>query len=432
MKSTLPPRVRILRDRQGSIYVAVLGVALIVSLVSMTAMQVVRMQLKSARAAEQISTAEVMARSAVEYALALIDGDPSWRSAYNHGQEYPASWVDLNGVGEFKFKLLDSDGNLSDDQNDAVTLQGIGRCGDATYVASVMLEPQGAPLSCLEASFCTNGNITTPALISITTNQFISSNDTIDVSDIGCSVQGSAQAVNNINGPVTGSRVTGIAPREMPHEHVFDYYLYNGTWMDVDTLPLSALSNPAIENTLLSPNYNPFGKTNPSGIYVIDCKGKSVVIRNSRILGTIVLLNPGSLTGLYDSVHISPAADNLPVILAQGDIYIATNSSNLSEATLGVNFNPVGSAYLNVSDSDMNDVYPSIVSGLVYASGTIKFSLGLGTSRMRGVVISQQAPVISKLASFTYDWVFYQNPPPGFAAGPQWRVMPASWQRAPY
>lgn len=432
MKPTFPRQSKSGRSRQGSVYVAVLGVALIVSIISLTAMQITRLQLKSAVATEEIAAAQVMARSAVEYALALIEGNASWRSAYNHGQEYPGSWVSLNGVGEFKFMLLDSDGNLSDDQNDVVTVKGIGRSGDATYVASVKLEPQGAPLSCLEASFCTNGNIATPILVPITTNQFISSNGSINVSATGSSVQGSAQAVVNISGTVTGSRLTGIVPREMPHEHVFDYYLYNGTWIDVDSLPVDLASNPVIENTLLSPNSNPFGRKNPSGIYVIDCKGKSLLIRNCRIMGTIVLLNPGSSAGLYDSIHISPAAANLPAVLAQGDLCIRTSSIDLSELVLGVNFNPIGTAYLEVSDSDLIDIYPSIVDGLVYASGKITFDSGLGTSRLRGVTISQQAPVINKLVSFTYDPVFYSYPPPGFAAGPQWRVMPASWQRTSY
>ncbi len=34
--------------------------------------------------------------------------------------------------------------------------------------------------------------------------------------------------------------------------------------------------------------------------------------------------------------------------------------------------------------------------------------------------------------TFKYDSVFFNYPPPGFAQGPEWRVMPASWQRTSY
>lgn len=405
---------------------------MIVSIVSLSAMQLTRLQRKSVLATGGIAEARLMAQSAVEYALAQITADPNgWRTTFTSGNEYPTDWVNLGGSGDFKFVLTDSDGSLSDDVNDAITLRGIGRSGDAIHVATVILEPTGAPLSCLGVSFCTNGNFDTAAFVYFETDQTISSNTNINVSPMLSWIQGNAEAVGTISGTVTGNTTEGATPRELPHEHAFDYYLRNGTWIDVNALPVNAGNRPLIREVLLAPNVNPFGATNPAGIYVIDCQSKDLLIKDCRVVGTIVLLNTGSAVALKDSVVLEPAVGNFPSLLVQGDIRIQTSDVDLSESTIGVNLNPVGTPYRLVEDSDQSDTYPSVVRGLVYVSGTLTLKSELLHTRFRGVVVCEEV-VADHPATLRFNPDFFNYPPPGFTQGPEWRVMPASWQRASY
>ena len=422
---------RVNKLRQGGVYIAVLGVAMIVSIVSFSAMQVSRLQRKLALASGEVAEAQRMAQSAVEYALAQITADSSWRTTYVSGNEYPASWVSLGGSGDFKFVLTDSDGSLSDNVNDGVILKGIGRSGDAIHIVTVTLEPTGNPLDCLAISFCTNGTLDTTLTVTLVSDQTISSNGNIDVTSMGSSIVGNAEAVGTISGAVAGITTEGISPRELPHDYVFDYYLHNGTWIDVNSLPLESTNKPLISGVLLAPKANPYGATNPAGIYVIDCQGMDLCIRDCRIVGTIVLLNPGSSTGLESSVAIEPAVPNFPSLLVQGDLLVKTSDTDLSEMALGVNLNPVGTPYQDIENSDQNDVYPSVVEGLVYVSGKLKLFPDMLDSKFRGVVVCNEVLACSD-ASFEYDGIFFRNPPPGFAQGPEWRVMPASWQRVSY
>ena len=402
---------------------------MIVSIVSLSAMQITRLQRKSALAADEMAEARLMAQSAIESGLALITANPTWRTIFVSGNENPTVWVSLGGSGDFKFVLTDPDGSLSDDVNDAVTLRGIGRSGEATHVATVMLEPTGAPLGCLEVSLCVNGDLVTQSGGIVETDQIISSNGNIDANL--ALITGDVEAGVGINGTVDGSSISGISPREMPHEHVFDYYRFNGTWIDINALPVDGSNNPLISSVLLTPTANPFGATNPAGIYVIDCQGKDLRIEDCRIVGTIVLLNPGPSTALVDSVVLEPAAPNFPSLLVQGDIKIRTSDVDLSESAIGVNLNPVGTPYQDVEDSDQTDTYASVIRGLVYVSGTLNLSPDLLHSRFRGVVVCEEIIAASQV-TFEYDSVFFNYPPPGFAQGPEWRVMPASWQRTSY
>jgi hypothetical protein len=292
-----------------------------------------------------------------------------------------------------------------------------------------MLEPTGNPLDCLEVSLCVDDNIEPQSGGDMTTDQIISSNGNID--GVGASIVGDVEAVGEVTATITGSSIFGAAPREMPHEHVFDYYRFNGTWIDVDTLPVDGSNNPLISSVLLTPKLNPFGATNPAGIYVIDCQGKDLSIEDCRIVGTIVLLNPGTSTALAGSVVLQPAAANFPSLLVQGDIAILTSDGDLSEAAIGVNLNPVGTPYRLAEDSDQSDTYASVIRGLVYVSGTLKLTPDFLHSRFLGAVVCEKILAGSPV-TFKYDSVFFDYPPPGFAQGPEWRVMPASWQRASY
>ncbi|MCA9025072.1 MAG: hypothetical protein KDA86_07650 [Planctomycetaceae bacterium] len=413
--------------RAGYLYLGVMMTALIVGLVGVSALSVARVKFDTAQRQNDLFTAQTLARTAIEDAVRQINDDASWRTNLSINIEYPDPAHNL-GAGSFTWKLSDDDGNLSDDDADAAWLTGIGRVGDAVFVETVMLQPTGAGLSCLEAAFHCGTSVTLGSAADIETDQFFSSNGSINASALLSKIDGNAEAVGTITGAVTGTTTEGITPRRMPSETVFDYYLRNGTWIDYDSLENGG-GGKRIRQTVLSPNLNPFGSAvNAEGIYVIDCQNQQLTIENTRILGTLVLVNSSASTFIDFSQYWSPAVLNYPTLLVDGSISFRYLSGDLDENDQGSNYNPVGAPYEGSEDSDTNDTYPSKIKGLVYVSGTLKLPTLTPDSLVDGCVICGTLDARSD-ATFDYRATFLNYPPPGFASGNPMQIAPGTWHR---
>ncbi len=175
-----------------------------------------------------------------------------------------------------------------------------------------------------------------------------------------------------------------------------------------------------LRQTLLSPQHNPFGtgETNNEGIYIIDCGGKDIIIEDCRIVGTLVLINPGGQSVVQGSVCWEPARNNYPALLTSKDLTIATSSAGLSEADINVNLNPPGSSGtpypypLGTANGDMQDAYPSRIRGLVYSREKLKFEnapIIAGTVLTNGDIELRDA-----VLTLNYKVVHLHDPPPGF------------------
>ncbi len=410
-------------SRSGYLYIAVLITTTLVAMIGLAASSVARLELNLVNQSSDLVQAQALARTAVEEAILRIENDPNWRTAYSNNVEAPNP-AESVGNGTITFKLVDSDGNLGDDDSDWVLATGIGRVGDATAAESVRLYPTGTPLTCLEPAICCGGDITPMYGADVHTNQFVSSNGHVDASSSGTSIDGSAEAVGSIQGTIIGTQTTGITPRVLPGSDVFEYYKDNGTWID-----FSAIPSGTIEKSVLSPASNPYGTTtNPEGIYVVDCEGSNLTIRNTRIVGTLVVLNPGTSSYAGWSIRWDPAVPNYPALLVDGNFSLAHSGSDLSEETHSTNFNPVGTAYGGEEDGDSSDTYPSDIRGLVFINGTFKNTLG-GGNPINGGLIAQEMTIHT---TFTVDYrsTFKDYPPPGFASGNPMRISPGSWKRA--
>src|SRR5688500_10995909 len=127
--------------RRGSIYAVVLAMAILVSLIGLSAVAVGRINLRTAGTGGDAMAAELLALSAVEHAIAVVNREANWRDRLENDVETPE--VRLGG-GTFAWKLVDGttdangDGVMDDGDGalDAGGLQparlfGIGRVGDA-------------------------------------------------------------------------------------------------------------------------------------------------------------------------------------------------------------------------------------------------------------------------------------------------------------
>lgn len=211
----------------------------------------------------------------------------------------------------------------------------------------------------------------------------------------------------------------------------------NQYYMDrVSLIDASRPSNQyVITRALLSPQSNPFGNriTNPEGIYVINCAGKDVVVNRSRIVGTLVFLNPGGNSAIQDPVVWEPARNNYPSLMSNDTIQIAFDSAVVvNEAALGANFNPPGAPYPYLSgttNTTKTETYPCRMSGLMYSQKDLKFS---AAPDIAGVVIAREKIAVSATSlSLSYINTYLYDPPPGFSQGTaDLRVVPGTWIRS--
>ena len=413
--------------RRGSVYVLVLGVAMLVLIIGVSSLTVARIQTRVVTREADSRRAEVLALSAVEQAVTVVSTTPAWRTLYVH--DVPTSEIALGG-GFVSFKLVDqADTNLAVGDGDAVRLYGTGRVENAVRVHSVLLEPTGTGLDCLGVSVHVNGDIFANTSDTITSDQTVSSNGLVNMTASGSAINADVEAVGAISGNITGSTTSGVPPKQMPGPTVFDYYLTMGTWIDINDLPVDGGGYPSITKRVLSPASNPFGPaTNPQGIYVIDCAGLSPRIRRSRIVGTLVLINCGPTANVTLEINWAPAIPNYPALLVLGDMGFRHDTNPLDEGALNMNFNPVGTPYQGSEDADTLDTYPSVITGLVYVSGTLDVIYTNSDHTVDGVIVAGQLATDFEDLVVTYESVFVNYPPPGFGSGDPMVPVPGTWR----
>lgn len=207
-----------------------------------------------------------------------------------------------------------------------------------------------------------------------------------------------------------------------------DYYIDGVSLIDT-TYPRNDY---VIDRKLISPAANPFGGlVNTQGIYVISCNGQDLVIADSRIVGTLVLLNPGANTAIQRSVSWEPAIVNYPALLTNGSVQVEFQTTGLSESSQNLNFNPPGTPYPyfgGASNVEASDAYPSKIAGIFYSAGDIAFS---ETPTMSGVVIANGVIVVNADSlTLQYGSSYLNNPPPGFDLGlTRVKPVPGTWTR---
>lgn len=389
------------RHRHGTIYIAVLGVALIVGVFAAAAMQIARIELHHAVSADEMARARLAAQSGIEYAISVINGNSDWRTKYT-SDDLPTA-RSLTGTESFTFTLSDDDdgGHLTDDQQLWVTLRSEGKSGKATSVAKVRLQPTGEGLSCLESSLHSGGILTVTSTIQAT-NQRISANNNINATT--GSVQGNAASTGTISGTISGQPSPNVSPAwEMPDpDDVFEYYKANGKQIPVGSLV----------GEVLSPVLNTYsGDIDPEdGIYVMDCQWASITIMNCRIEGTLVLLNAGPGTEISNRMSVAPAIPNFPVLMVQGSLAMDWDYTS----TLSI---PHGT-------------WPGGMKGLIYVKENLL--VRNRTSGVDGVVIVGGTANVTSPFTLTDDRKFQNNPPPGFTSGSKMKIVPGTWKRVAY
>ncbi len=133
------------RPRRGTIYVAVLGVSMIVSILALAAMHLSLAETRSLAGGEDMARAQLLAQSAVELAVKRINANPTaWRQSYVSGVQVPDDgWIPL-GQGGMRFMLVDPDDyDLANGGNDVI-IWGLGSFNGALQCLSVAATADGS------------------------------------------------------------------------------------------------------------------------------------------------------------------------------------------------------------------------------------------------------------------------------------------------
>ncbi len=138
------------RQRRGSVYIATLGAATLVTIIGLSALVGARIQTRVADGEINTAKADLCAQSVVDIVLKRVDGDPTWRTTYANDV-----WTTDETIDDltFSYKFVDEeDADLADDRGDPVRLFARASVGAAVRILSVLLQPSAG-------NILTNGDI---------------------------------------------------------------------------------------------------------------------------------------------------------------------------------------------------------------------------------------------------------------------------------
>jgi Tfp pilus assembly protein PilX len=400
--------------RRGAAYLIFLASALMVTVLGLTAVAARRIEARRSAVGADATAARMLARSAIELGLTLLNQDSQWRQSLA-----ARGWtveLDVAG-GTTRIQLLDPvDGDVADSDDDPVVLRGTGRYNSATQVMAVTLSPQISAVDVLTAALHSDAGATVAGGKTVTlTGGPMWLAGSLDNSGV---ISGKVEA-QSVSGPgvIVGSVTKPTAHSDVSMSAVWDSYAEKAV-----TLPYAS----EYRGTVLGPGYNPWGSASADGVYLVTTSNRDLRIRETRLYGTL-LVDAGTKKVTLDSTALlHPARTDYPVLLVKGDLELRLRSSDsLTESSAGVNLNRSGVPYNGVTDNDKNDTYPNRIEGLVYVTGTITFK---DATRLIGTVLADGDVSFEANARLDHDAALVDNPPQGFYSAVL-SVQQGSWTR---
>jgi hypothetical protein len=342
-------------------------VTLVVLTAGLAASALQRVRLASVGLQKKAETTHRESQSAVEWAAHIIGQDPqglTWRDEAS--VTITRTQGTVSGVGQQVLRLTDpADNDLRGDPFDTLRLTVVTTIDPARHAYQLDFVPETQPLSCLRKAIAVTGTVGTPTNIYTAGEIWAGAADRygdaamMDVKDT-LTRQDGLDALDIV--PPSSTEVT------FPPRSLFDDYVARGTLIGPPVGPIS------IDGVVLTPTLSPYGPPNSDGIYVIHAHGREVSIRRSRIVGTLVIINPGPGSRISGPVSISATQPGMPALLVNGSMRFELGTTDLIESSEGMNFNPPGAAFAGVEDSDTADRYTNAITGIVFLEGLTTIS----------------------------------------------------------
>jgi hypothetical protein len=402
--------------RRATAYVLVLASALIVVAVGVAAVAVSRAHLASTAAQADMHAARAAAIGGIKYGIANADGSLSWRTLRSTAPEVASFRSGSTNVSTTVSDPVDA--TLDDDWSDPIQLTASASLRNASQTIAARFSPVFRNITGLNAAIAADGDIILSA----------AELDAIGIVASGGSISNTGQSQYatrwSAKGTITGTGYNGtLSPGssspELPSAETITYLKSIGTRITY------ASTGGILDNVVLSESINPYGATNPNGVYYIECGRSHFYLRNSRIRGTLLILEPGATCRLEGSLLIEPLLPNLPALVIDGATTFATSTADLSESARNTNFNPTGAPYLGATDNDKSDLYPSMLAGVVWINGNLTVNAS-GTACEGALLVSGNLTV--------YDTLVVRAkapdaPIPGFGVVSRWSIDRSSIKR---
>lgn len=404
--------------RRGSGYLLVLGAAMLVSVIGLTALMASRIEHKSQQATLDSARARVYARSAVEMAMAFTYRDAEWRSNYSTFKAMMPMTLDRGACSIAMTQL--NGAPLSADEDDDVLLTGTGVVGtfakpQAVYKWSVAA--QQPPLDLLRTAAHANGAMFVSGTVNVedgplSTNQTLTNSGTLN-GDV------EARVISN-SGTINGTRTTNAPAKQMPSSSLLDYYRSRASTIS------NLLVGSVMDWNVLCPQYNPYGFSNSNGLYYVK-PSSNFTIRNYRIVGTLIVeLASGKTLTLEQGLLWEPARPDYPALIVVGNCQMWT-ASTLNESNY-VNFNPSWAPYQGSYDTDRTDLYPSSIKGIVHVMGANSTTSIYASTRIMGTIVAEGDIYLYNGASLNADLNLLERPPQQYRV-PWLAIEPGTWTR---
>ncbi|MCH9021922.1 MAG: hypothetical protein IID32_04080, partial [Planctomycetes bacterium] len=343
-----------IKREKGSIYFLTLASAIIlVSLVLGMSFSIMRSR-QINLTDTGIDQARVHAQLGIRHALHFTHEAPNWRALLNNGV-----WLNNISIGQAVYTVtgIDTvDNILSNNIEDPVELTAVATIHGITRTMRVRTRQKG--LRILRYALAGGSDITIGGPVNITGD--VTSNGNIDVNWTLARIDGDARAFGTINslGIITGNVKPNRRPMPMPDTPtILAYYQPRAT-----VIPRRG----RIQNVLISPTSNPFGQqTNPDGLYLMQCNNRNITIRDCRIVGTLILLNPGSSSRIENAVNWQPARQDYPALITTGDMFEFRTEGILRETEADLNL-PTELGFGTIGQT-----FENLIKGTIYIDGAL-------------------------------------------------------------
>jgi len=413
--------------RRGTIYLAVFALAMLVLVLGLGGIMASRVQARGAFESTSAAAAREYAASAAQLGRWWIASNPAWRTTHANGPWITGSPFEN---GTISLSVVNPSGALNRSTLDPVVMTATGASGAAIQKLRLTLTPSPRPLSCLGPALCAGGNVLLDGAVLTAPGLVVSSNGSVTLTGGGATMRADVEAKGSASGSIySGTKKTGQPAKDMPSiATVINEYTLIGSAMSRASVPIIS-GDSTFRGVLLSPAVPLYGATaQANGVYILDCKGNNLVLDEVRVVGTLVLVNCGTLS-LKGAVMMSPAVANYPCLIVQGNLEVADDAQALSENSVGTNLNPSTTPWPypgGYSNATATDTYPCSLGGLVYVSGSLLVDK---KEWMLGPTIVGGSVTVKDEVWFFPRPEYAANPPPGFA-NVDMVASGAVWERA--
>ncbi len=412
---------------RGTVYLFALGACSLVMVAGVTAVRIAGVGLSSQAVSRDAELAGREADATMHLMAELLLNDPSG-AVWREDSRYQLSISGLSGpartgaTANVRIEIVDPvDGELRDDPTERLQISAVAVVGDVQRTREFQIEPVVTNLTCLSYTLLYGSVVVLPGK----TLHYNGSQATIGAGQVTSPRMLNSAAIRKATGVNLPPEIVAdsVASSNQLFVPTTDSIVAAFRARGASEVTLSA--DLTLDNELVSPSRFSLGVPNAEGLYIIDANGFNVVIKDSRIRASLVIIDANKQDGVHlqNSVTMEPAFAGLPTLVVSGDLVMEQSSGDLLETTAARNLNPVGAPYMESTDADTADAYPSLIRGVVYVDGALTVG---GKATIHGQLFVSSALNVHEELILRSDLIETHSPVPGFSMPTAMRLVPES------